>query len=170
MAKLMIGSGITLEAQLPLLDTVPKIGPAVIEQKREDPDIQAMIDRAIAMLPKPELLLASPPKLMPIPIVDLNPLETAISNQAQRLMEHNDRLLKLENTEPIVIPSMVIPEVKQITHVKDVSHEVKLEIYSVIKEGFHAVTSDMENELKKQHKINLVLSGLVLLTIILHFI
>lgn len=159
MAKLRFGE-ITLEAA-PLREMPRKF----ISEEPNGTDIKSIVEKAIAMLPKPKEMEHQ----------DLSYLETAISSQAARLMEHNDRLILLEKKENQFAPVaqlLATPEVKHITHVKDVSKEVMEHVEAnkqankadYMCHANHIVA--IEAKLKTQKVINIILIGAILITLL----
>lgn len=165
MAKLMIGSGIGLEVDL-----------GKPEVPREDPDIQAIIDRAIAMLPNQEVLMPKKEDFIPF-LRQLEELEHAYSQDMAMIDQRfEDLKVQVDEIAHLELPSPVlVPEVRQITNVKDVSKEVMEHVDANKKElkgdlichANHIVK--IESKLKAQKILNYVLIGIGLLTIFLHF-
>jgi predicted RNase H-related nuclease YkuK (DUF458 family) len=167
MARLKIGSGIKMESQaLQVEEYRDRLIPVEI------PSIEQIVEFVRASIPKQEVPVQKE--------VDLSHLATKEEMQhavielcAQRDITNNridsiSSLLDKISHEPAII----VPEVKHVTHVKDVSKEVYQEIDSVRKQltDAHIHIAEHQLKLQEQKRINYILSGLAALTILLHFI
>jgi uncharacterized coiled-coil DUF342 family protein len=170
MARLKIGSGIQLEAQLPKLDPIPKIGPTAIENKPMI-DIEELVKNAIAQLPQPEVAEK----------VDLSNLCTKneMAVAVVKLCKQRDELESKVNELAVKLDELahdtdfVIPEIKHITHVKDVSSEVLEKCTEMINSSKESLTNKLnllEKRVKVEEKIRYILFGLLILTNFFHLL
>ncbi len=158
MAKLRFGE-ITLKA-------VPAPSMEMPQAQHKVIDPSAMMEEMLSRIPMPK----------EIEHQDLTYLENAISSQASRLMEHNERLLILEKEKNNFAPQLLSnPEVRNITNIKDVSKEVMEHVEANKQENkvdymclsTHIV--HIEASLSTQKIINGLLVGTILMMVLLHF-
>ncbi len=179
MARLRIGSGIQVEAQLPKIEqSSPKIGPSVVEKEAPDIDMIDMLKKAVSLTPQPEV--AKEVDLTPImsrldAIEEVNQLN--LSNVDYSLARLDQQVLALFNKleeKPLEKETVIEqPVVQQVTHVRDVSLEVldqckemvrHAEVNSMIK------IQDLQAKVNTQKKINIVLGSVLVITILLHLL
>ena len=185
MAKLRFGSGTTIEAEVKPLNSIPVIGPGLVEKEENKLDVEALIQQVVNLLPKSEQVqtVVQEANLDPV-MSELLALDLKIKDLQDCIFkideEHllNCKEIKEMNQKLLDVQSLALykPEVKQITHLKDVSQEV-LEIVEDNKKQLkgdlmnHANHSvELQSQVKSQKIINLVLSGVLLLTIFLHLL
>lgn len=176
MAKIKFG-GIDLDIQSSPKDESPVEQPADNFDKVMD-QVRQMLEAS-----KPT------PAETPAPVViqekaDLSPLIDRIERTEKAVMmdamaisgQLDDMLKRLERAEAKAHPAprlIEVPEVKQITHVKDVSAEVRLELLAHIeknKTDIRLDINDMKTELKKSRTMNIVLGLVLTLTLLTQLI
>ena len=174
MARLKIGSGIQLVAQLPEgLNELTYID-ALIEQKQPEIDMAAVLEKVKAMLPP-----ITSTEVIVTKEVDLSHLATKsemtdaiIKLCDQRdlnsaaLDEMHERINLLEEQSE---RSIQLPEVKQITHIQDVSDTVRTECKERVKQtelNLMLKISQLQKNNIKQSRINKCLFCCILILII----
>lgn len=163
MAKLSFGSMAIevsprqVESNLPSLELQQQ----VTTQIKTEPDLTELVQKVIDRMPKP-----TEPTIQEVEKVDLTPIHNKVDKHYNQFCNEIDNLKrKLEN-------SIVIPEVKEITHIKDVSKEVLNQVSESIKAtelSLMLKINDLNKKNKAQRVINIVLTSLLVLTILLHF-
>ena len=180
MAKLKFGS-MDVQLQAPVAKDVP----AEMSSEPSTPpqaglDIMALVEQAMALMPKPE----APTPVEAPEKVDLQPLIERIEATEQAVMidmmaideQIEDMKNRLERAEAKALPAprlVQVPEVKTITHVKDVSSDVKSELLALVdkmKTEHRLDMNDMRKELKKSRMMNLALGLVVTLTLLAQLI
>lgn len=185
MAKLRFGSGTTIEAEIKPLNPTPVIGPGLVDKEENKLDVEALIQQVVNLLPKPE------PVQTVIQEANLDPVMSELLALDLKIKDLQDCIFKIDeehlvnckeikeiNQKLLDVQSLALykPEVKQITHLKDVSQEV-LEVVAdnkrelkadLLNHANHIV--ELQGQLRLQKIINLVLCGSVLLTIFLHLL
>lgn len=185
MAKLRFGSGLEIKAELPL-DSKAVIGPAVVEKSEPKIDVEEILQKVMSLLPKDE------PKVeVQIEKTDLTPVHADILALDLKLKDLQDAMYKTDEElllnvkevqkfkkQMLDIESLLLatPQVKQITHVKDVSKDVmehveanKQELKGDLRNHANHLV-ELQSQIKSQKVINLVLGASLLLTIFLHLL
>lgn len=179
MAKLKIGSGIKMEAKVvqpdyPVLPYDENATVPVIEKRV--PSIEEVM----------ELIQSTQVQHNHAPVeVDLSGLATKeeLNIAVIELCKQRDVLeIKVEEINDKLVEKLsapreiIVPEVINTTHVKDVSEEVytklldaKVELKGDLKNHDNQII-ELQANLKKQQVINYILSGLAALTLLLHLL
>lgn len=170
MARLIIGEKIKIEAQLPMVEESSK--EVSSEEQTSGLDVLALIEKAISMLPKPE---ATKEIIVEQKEVDLSHLCTksdmsAVTSSVITLCDQYDDLERRvdlissgldelhERKEDA--SAIIVPEIKQITHIKDVSSDVLKECKERIQQteiNIMLKIGHLQKENMKQKRINLYL-------------
>lgn len=176
MAKIKFG-GIDLDIQSSAKPESPAEQPVDNFEKVMD-QVRQMLEAS-----KPAAVEAAAPQIIREE-ADLKPLferieatEKAVMIDMMAIDEQIDDMVKrLERAEAKAHPAprlIEVPEVKQITHVKDVSAEVRLELLAHIeknKTDIRLDINDMKTELKKSRAMNIVLGLVLTLTLLAQLI
>ena len=151
MARLKIGDGIQFEAQLPKIE-------------QSEPNIEPSGTNLLAYIHETMNKEVESRKE-----IDLTYLENNINDLRDYIKDTEDKLataiIELSNRK------IDLPEVKQITHIQDVSPRVLKECDQRIKyteDNIMLKVSDLQKKNRTQKIINFVLGCTVLLTIFLH--
>lgn len=166
MAKLKIG-----QLNLSPAPRVEKPIEVPVKEEMSGSEVMSIVEKAISMLPKPEVAKE----------VNLNPIMQRLQDLEKQVMVDmlavdaalEDMKIQLDEVRHMESPALALPEVKQITHVKDVSAEVMEYVEAYKKElkgdlmihANHIVTLESKNKL-----LSWCLVGSILLTIFLQLI
>jgi hypothetical protein len=112
-------------------------------------------------------VMAGTPQAPETPAKDSG-LDQMVNDHAMMLMELHDRVTDLE-----LEPGLELPEIKHITHVKDVSPEVIKFCERMglrIENKYDVIVAGLDKQRQDQKSLNIVLSFGLILTILLHLL
>lgn len=182
MAKLKFGS-MDLDVQ-----SVPKPqadAPAQAPVAPAELDLPALLEKLKGMMSSdaPVAAPVAEPVVLQAPAVDLQPLLERIEATEKAVMidmmsidaQLEDMTARLEKAEAKAMPAprlVTVPDVKTVTHVRDVSADALKQCEYLIEKSRTNLQLDlnaMKTLHRKQKLVNIVLGVSVILTILLHF-